>query len=236
MKRILIFGMGRSGTSFLANFLALSGVYSGGLTGKYEHPEGRRINGGILEEYGARAGLPYGTLPDEEIHAESRVGEVFKFIEKMDDECNQAGFSQWFYKDPRSTVLRSLWQDHFDIFISTFRKPEEVITSYCKKGWVIGDDARTIMLNYWCRFNRDLLRAWDELEGSEKPHYMLDFNGDVRIQVESLCRKLNIEPNEKALSLFDDEKKHYHASGEVFTPHVQTIYDRLIYHANLKEQ
>ena len=68
LKRIVIFGMGRSGTSFLTGCLAKCGVYVDEVSDNFEHTRSRAINDTILQElYGARHGLPYGKLPAEEI-------------------------------------------------------------------------------------------------------------------------------------------------------------------------
>ena len=127
IQRIAIIGMGRSGTSFLTRFLGKSGVYLGELPnkfGKYEHPLGRGINEEILAEcFGAREGLPYGRLPTAEIDVDERWRpRVAEFVEYMDRMATSNGASgYWAFKDPRTTILHSLWIDDFDIEHSTFQ-------------------------------------------------------------------------------------------------------------------
>src|SRR3990170_4005600 len=128
-KRIAVIGMGRSGTSFVTNFLAACGVYVDEAgPEKYEHPMGRRINDTILEEeFGAKKGFPYGKLPEGRIEVpEKWHKEAEEFIEFMDERAEKAGISAyWAFKDPRTTVLHELWVHHFDIVIGVFRAPEE---------------------------------------------------------------------------------------------------------------
>src|SRR5713226_3281191 len=68
LKRIVILGMGRSGTSFLTGCLAKCGVYVDEVSDKLEHTRSRVINDTILrEQYRARQGRPDGKLPADEI-------------------------------------------------------------------------------------------------------------------------------------------------------------------------
>jgi len=68
MQRIAIVGMGRSGTTYITEFLGKCGVFLDEVNWAHEHEMARLINDTILaQEFGARPGLPYGRLPTTEI-------------------------------------------------------------------------------------------------------------------------------------------------------------------------
>ena len=50
MKRIAVIGMGRSGTSFITQFLSECGVYVDEVGDKFEHTLTRQINDAILDQ------------------------------------------------------------------------------------------------------------------------------------------------------------------------------------------
>jgi hypothetical protein len=208
VKRLAVIGMGRSGTSFLARFLAKSGVYfgerPGAKLGKLEHPMGREINDGILaERFGARDGLPYGRLPEAEILVDERWQEKARaFLEYMDRQAEQEGVSgYWGFKDPRTTVLHSLWLDDFDVIVAVFRRPADVVASYLAMDWIHGMRRRAVGLRYWIRFNRSLLTVHERYAG-EKPMYVLDFDADVPKQLATLCERLALPVEKAAFRLY----------------------------------
>jgi hypothetical protein len=69
MRRIAVIGMGRSGTTFLTEFLSKCGVFLDNVNWVYEHELVRLINDSILaQQFGAvEDWLPYGKLPKQEI-------------------------------------------------------------------------------------------------------------------------------------------------------------------------
>ena len=223
--RLLIVGMGRSGTSFLTQFLGECGVHLGEVTKKFEHKVSYDIDYPILErEYGVRKGYPYGELPDEEIRAAPEWHErVQQYVARMDEDAVHVGARYWAYKDPRATVLLSLWKQHFDAYIGVFREAGQVAQSYVARGWV--DNERT-SLGYWIRFNKSILRLWEQ-NGGAKPMHMLDYNGDVPAQLERLCTALEIQPTEKARQLFDRCRNHFSAAPSPTDPEVARLYASL---------
>jgi hypothetical protein len=210
-QRIAVVGMGRSGTSFLAEFLAASGVYfderslpKKGKQRKLEHPFVREINDAILaERFDAKHHPPYGRLPEDEIEG---LGEPWRpkveaFVQAMDGKAADGGARYWSMKDPRTTILHSLWLDRFDVILGIFRQPADVVASYLAQGWIHGLRKRKTALGYWIRFNRSLLRIHEEHAG-RKPMYVVDLDDDVRRQLENLCARLELPVDEEALALY----------------------------------
>lgn len=197
--------MGRSGTSFLGQFLAASGVFfdENEAGSKLEHPDARAINDAICtDRFGARDGLPYGTLPNEEIQVgEPWPARVAGFAEAMDRKAEAANAAQWAVKDPRMTILHSLWLPEFDAVVAIVRDPFQVVGSYLKKGWIDGARKRGTTLRYWTRFNRSLLAAAAQ-NPPGRPFYVLDFNADMPAQLATLCERLEIPLRPEALALY----------------------------------
>jgi hypothetical protein len=211
LKRIVILGMGRSGTSFLTGCLSKCGIYVDEVSDKFEHSRSRSINETILQTfYGARHGLPYGSLPAEEILlSEIWHEKVREFVSYMDEQARIAGAVKfWTFKDPRTTILHSIWIDHFDVVVSIFRRPEQVVESFLARKWITGWRRRRIALNYWIRFNMSLLEIWQRWH-STKPMFVMDFNADIAVQIENLCNRLELPLSGDALNYYEGERNHF---------------------------
>jgi hypothetical protein len=211
MQRMMIVGMGRSGTTYLTEFLGKCGVFLDEVNWAYEHELARLVNDSVLvQEFGAKPGLPYGRLPAKEIKLSDSWHTLARFFIKYMDSQAKANspLLYWAFKDPRTTILHDIWLDHFDIIIGMFRAPQEVVASYLGQGWIKGLWRRRQALQYWKRFNRSLLYIYQTCKG-KKPVYILDYNGDIIEQTTLLCKKLGISLTEEARSLFDSSRKHY---------------------------
>lgn len=229
LKRIVILGMGRSGTSFLTGCLAKCGVYVDEVSDKFEHTRSRAINDTILRElYGARHGLPYGKLPAPEIqlpelwHQRAR-----EFIAYMEERAQDAGASKyWTFKDPRTTVLHSLWLSHFDVIVGIFRSPEQVVESFLARKWITGWRRRRTALDYWIRFNLSFLEAWRRWH-AEKPFFVMDYNADISSQLRRLCEKLGLAVSEDALGYYDQERNHFSGTHRSDDAQALQVYESL---------
>ena len=234
-KSILILGSGRSGTSFLSNLLHANGVKAGECTGgTMENLKVRQINESYLSKYfqgQTRSKTPYGILPDEEIKVDEEFQEYSKhFVSEMNGSSPSQWWdnstSWWMMKDPRTTLLHDMWVKHFDVLIGVFRNPVEVVESYMKLLGVYYTDSNVdegyaTMLNYWKRFNQSLIYTF---ENTNKPKYLLDFNGDVNGQVKNLFDKLNIKGG---TFTYDENKKNQNSDNMYDDGDVETIYDEL---------
>jgi hypothetical protein len=210
MQRLLIVGMGRSGTTYITQFLGQCGVYLGAVNWAFEHEAAREINDGYLAQHcGARRGLPYGRLPAEEIEPEAGWrARAQEYVAYMDARARAAGSPYWTFKDPRSTILHRLWADQFDVIVGMFRAPQQVVASYLAQRWISGLTPGRIALGYWKRFNRSLLdlhRTWS----AAKPVYVLDFNAPMDAQVTALCARLGLELTPRAQALYSPGHNHF---------------------------
>ena len=229
LKRIVILGMGRSGTSFLTGCLAKCGVYVDEVSDKFEHTQSRAINDTILRElYGAQHGLPYGKLPPDEIQLPGNWHDkVREFVDYMETRAQQAGASTyWTFKDPRTTVLHSLWISHFDVIVGIFRSPEQVVESFLARKWITGWRRKRIALDYWTRFNQSLLGVWTRWH-AEKPFLIMDYNADISSQLRRLCEKLGLSLSEDALGYYDQERNHFSDARPLKDPQAVQIYNSL---------
>jgi hypothetical protein len=210
MQRIVIVGMGRSGTTFITEFLGKCGVFLDDVNWAYEHEFARLINDSILaQEFGAKPGKPYGRLPSQEIKLSDRWHRLSQFYLKyMESQAIYGHYHSWAFKDPRTTILHNIWLGHFDIVVGIFRSPQEVVASYIGQGWIKGFWKERCALYYWKRFNQSLLNIY-QMYVNKKPIYILDYNKDMIGQLMMLCNKLGIELSEQAKSLFNPSLNHY---------------------------
>jgi len=236
-KGICIVGSGRSGTSFLMNQLHQNGCFIGECVGgNLENVEVRRINESYLETHHqgkTRSKLPYGILPEEEIQIDSGYKEhAIRCLGALSQ--GSSGKSTWWndtpvhwaFKDPRTTLLHDMWIDHSDIIIGMFRNPLEVVNSYMKLlGGYYPDEefqqGASNMLDYWMRFNQSLIHIFNTYD---KPKYMLDFNGDMSVQLKTLFAELGIELQVNTY----DKSRVNQSSDEIYDDHrVVSVYDQL---------
>ena len=228
--------MGRSGTSFLAQFLETSGVFLDQdlKKGKFEHREAREINDTICaQRFGARSGLPYGRLPDDEIEVgEPWPAKVATFVAQMDAKAEAAGARYWAVKDPRVTIFHRLWLPEIDIVVGIFRDPFQVVSSFVRRGWVDGLGKRGTTLRYWTRFNRSLLEIADTAS-PDHPVYVLDFNADMLAQLENLCSGLGIPPNAEAFALYRETDNQEAGVASLAAFEAKKLHSRLVTARNL---
>jgi hypothetical protein len=212
MRRITILGMGRSGTSFLSEFLDKCGVYADEVNWAHEHEFGRLINDTILaQQFGARPGLPYGKLPNKVLTIQQLdywkmlTAQMVRYIET----CAQVeGASAWVFKDPRTTLLHEIWLEHFDVLIGMYRPPQEVIASYLGQKWITGLRKKRIALEYWKTFNRHLLEILRGYQG-KKTTFLLPYDEHVARNCVQICEQLGIPVTPEARALYQKDLKHY---------------------------
>lgn len=213
MKRILVLGMGRSGTKFVCDYLASSGVFLDTPNWANEHPLGRLINDTVFTKaFGARKGLPYGTLPDAEVAVDDETMALAAYFRRyMDLQAAACGAECWAFKDPRSTILRRMWEPDMHHIVAVFRDPGQVVASYCQRGWIDGPEAVAIGLGYWKRFNRSLIKTVQGRDPSTVS--VVRFGAGVEDRMAALVARCNLSPGPKTGALRYDAGAEKPAEG-----------------------
>ena len=198
--------MGRSGTTVVTELLGASGVFLDEVNWAHEHDEARLVNDTYLEEnYGARRGRPYGHLPADEIVVSDPTWHerAEHFIATMDSRAN--GHQVWAFKDPRTTILHDLWLRHMDVVVGVFRRPDEVVESYVRQGWIDGWRKRRTTLRYWERFNQSLIHILDRPGDYER--HLVETSSDLVPQLEHVTARLGVELREQEAGIFDPARQ-----------------------------
>ncbi len=167
MQPIVLTGMHRSGTSFVASLFAQAGIAMGDrlLRGSPHNPKGYfedtdffTLHGEMLRAAcGSGEGWPdWGWTTDEALQREAfgdfRDRARYLLIER-------AGRQRWGWKDPRSTLVLDFWHDLVPeakhVFI--FREPWDVADSLHRLGDFPPFNDPSASLRIWCYYNRHLL-------------------------------------------------------------------------------
>ena len=230
-KVISILGCGRSGTSFLIKVLAANGVAVGRCTGgTLENLDVRAINDAFLAYHFhavKNSGMPYGILPPGEIEVDDNTR---RNAIHVIDELKHNSVSHCAFKDPRTTVLHHAWIDWVDYVIGVYRNPYEVADSYMKLlESYYGNDPKNEegyknMLSYWKRFNQSLIHVF---ETTDKPKFMIDFNGNVNEQIYKLFEFLDLTKINNSND-FDPNQKHQNVGPDlVLSDDLEQTYKKL---------
>lgn len=193
-KSIAIIGMGRSGTTFLADALKKNGVFFGNVSELNENNNFRAINDTILaQECKAVIGkIPYGEIslleslkiPTEWYNKANNLAKEYY------NTCDKLGFKYWCFKDPRTTLLFDIWKENVDICIAVFRNPNEVVNSYIYHDFITIENRKEILQNYWKIYNKNLLEIT-----KNKKTYFFNFNGNINSQIEKILKNLDLPCN-----------------------------------------
>lgn len=138
---ILVLGMHRSGTSLVAQMVALWGAYMGeklcdadfnNENGYWEFEKLNALNERILNALNASW-----MLPPKEINTKQLIDRFGKEAESLIDEMDLGGNNVWCWKDPRMAVLFNFWEKIFNtrklIKVLAFRHPLSVARSLQKR-------------------------------------------------------------------------------------------------------
>jgi hypothetical protein len=144
-KHIIVLGMHRGGTSLVANLLHRWGAYAGqsqqllaadqnNIQGYWEYVPLIQFNQQLLNSVGASWFIPPGR--DEEKALENLATDPGskRRAEQLLAEMRKGG-QDWFWKDPRLTILLSFWKQMWGepIYVVTVRHPLEIAISLRKR-------------------------------------------------------------------------------------------------------
>ena len=127
---ILITGVPRSGSSFIARILKISGGFSGDINKMFENKELNEINSEILVE----AEKPV-LLPES---MKLKTFTDFEGIISTELRKQHIGYLKWFYKNSDLTLLWKIWHKAYPKakWIMVKRKPTYIIKSCIQTGFM----------------------------------------------------------------------------------------------------
>lgn len=231
MSLVTIFGMHRSGTSFLCRRLHAAGLCLGSgvqraanhdnLEGHWESLEAVSINDRIL----AQSGGAWHTVPAElRVDAESHA-RMAAFVAGL-AKHPAAG-----WKDPRTTLTWPCWRPHLPQqhrIVAAFRHPLAVACSlHTRDGWPL---ERGLAL--WADYNQKLLEIADS-EGRDILWFDFDVEPDaMEARLRCLCRRLGLSA--AGTAIFNRFLRHHVAErieSSALNSRICSLYERLRLHA-----
>lgn len=227
-KSIAIVGMGRSGTTFLADALKKNGVFFGHVSNLNENNHFRAINDTILAQ---ECKATIGTLPYGEIDLLKNLTIPNQWYEKakgLANNYNQTadslGAKYWCFKDPRTTLLFDIWDESVDICIAVFRYPNEVVNSYIYHDFITVENRKKVLEDYWTIYNRNLLKITEN-----KKTYFFNFNSDINTQIQTILQKLELPCN---VIPYQSSMKNINNNIEFATSEIEEIYNEILKRSN----
>jgi hypothetical protein len=220
-QAVMVVGMHRSGTSFLAGSLQLAGLELGRCStwnrfnqrGNRENQEVVAFHDGLLARHGCAwhspppAAVPWNSA---ERKAASRIVASFR------------GVPAWGFKDPRATLFHEGWRALVpDLsFVGIFRHPSAVAESLRSREEMPAADA----LRIWAAYNRRLLALHEE-----RPFPLLCFDDDeatLHEQLDRVATTLGLRPVGPD-RFFTGDLKHHDPVAVSLPPAIADLYDKL---------
>jgi hypothetical protein len=142
MRRIIVLGIMRSGTSLTAELVRLWGAYSGGENNLW------KSDMNDVRGYGYMEYVPLQKLNDDLLDHNDRVPptqkqmeeraldpvfrkKAMRLLQEMDEQAEKNGFDTWVWKDARLPLTLPFWVQNWEdpIYAITIRHPAEVALS-----------------------------------------------------------------------------------------------------------
>jgi len=231
---LLITGMHRSGTSFLARALNLYGVYLGELDSLLSHewkvladnPKGNWENQKIYELSEKTLGYSKGSwhkIP-RKVTVNKKIGtELKKCINKLEKKSILASG----FKDPRLILCFEAWKKYFPknfVIIGIFRHPIKVAESLKTRDSFSYEKS----LNLWKKYNQNLIQILEKYDG-----FLLDFDlpkNKLLTQVELISKKLGLANNVDLTEWYSKELLHSNKTYQknyVLPTDIKLLYSKL---------
>ncbi len=224
MPLVVILGMHRSGTSYVAQLLHAAGYNLGddvlnhgesdNLAGHWESQTAIAINDQILDCSGGSWCEP----PTKLVSNEATWECIDRFVDWMSRRRLSA------FKDPRTTITFPVWRHrlrHYQL-IACLRHPMAVARSLqVRQGWHL---ARGLAL--WVDYNRRLLDCLQQ----EPSALLFDFDADaawIERWFENCCHHLDISSGVSAWQALNPFLRHHEATGPIPDPRARDLYDQL---------
>ena len=240
---LLITGMHRSGTSFVAGLLQSAGLDIGKnlLEANYSNPKGFFENTDFLDFHRSvlsSLGIePKGWIvPDEIIVPDEYVSKAKQLIKD-----NASAVKPWGWKEPRTTIFLNFWSNLLPNakFLFIYRSPWEVIDSLYRRGDRPFYDVPEFALEIWTAYNQKILDF--RLQYPEKC-LLVNLNSltkNSHTLIKTIQEKFSIVLDSPDLALYEpsllknSDSAHSYIIKEFF-PKAFNLYDRLNQIADLK--
>ena len=245
---LLITGMHRSGTSFVAGLLQSAGLDIGKnlLEANYSNPKGFFENTDFLDFHRSvlsSLGIePKGWIvPDEIIVPDEYVSKAKQLIKH-----NASAVKPWGWKEPRTTIFLNFWSNLLPNakFLFIYRSPWEVIDSLYRRGDRPFYDVPEFALEIWTAYNQKILNF--RLQYPEKC-LLVNLNSitkNTHTLIKNIQKKFSIFLDLPNLEVYDSSLlknyKNYDSAHpyiiKEFFPQVFNLYNRLNKIADLMEE
>lgn len=160
-RPLIICGMHRSGTSFVASLVAGAGVHLGDelLESSPGNPRGHFEDVGILEFH--RTALVANGIVSEGYTTQPQIT-LSPSLQRLASElvATRVGHGRmWGWKEPRTTLFLDVWRTLLPDarFLLVFRRPWEVVDSLYRRGETAFRHNPTFALDIWLHYNRLLV-------------------------------------------------------------------------------
>jgi hypothetical protein len=173
---LIVLGMHRSGTSYLASVIGSLGVDIGSnlLAAAEDNPRGffedrdfvdfhASVLTRLLPEQGS--GSPLGNILTRTADVIDLTADEMARARMLVAERAEFGF--WGWKDPRTCLLLDFWAKQFPLatLVGVYRHPLEVYCSLLKRHQLQALTDETLLIDSWTAYNRALLRCWPRHRG-----------------------------------------------------------------------
>ncbi len=220
MSPILILGMHRSGTSFLAKSLYEYGLSLPGASqnsspfnpkGNYEKREIVIFHENILKKNHGSWSSPPTNIEWQVQHTKR----AHQFLLELTQQ--PSGF-----KDPRTLLHLTQWQTLCTPrYVGIFRHPSAVAHSLNRRDNLTLEDA----INLWSHYNTILIELW-----KKSPFPLINFDAPTMMlqkTIKKAATTLNLPKANENIYTLDPSLKHHHHSA-ISNKKAQSIYDSLI--------
>jgi GT2 family glycosyltransferase len=239
---IIIAGMHRSGTSFLARCLNLSGVYLGDVKSLMSHeweflkdnPRGHWENKEILkltEKTLSENNGNWDNIPSDIKINETLGQEITNYLEQLEKEPSIA----FGFKDPRIIPCFNSWKEYLPsnlIVIGIFRHPLKVAESLKKRNGF--EYEKSIKL--WEIYNTELLKIIENHNG-----FLINFDlpkEEIFSEIKFIIKKLELIDSTKFNDWFDEkllQSNQTFESNFKINENVKSIYSKLLQKSKMND-
>lgn len=227
-KAVLILGMHRSGTSFLAGNLQAAGLELGKVSDKAPHNKRGNKENRLFVNFNERVlntnGGSWKAPPDNPTWNSSQAARAKALVASF------TGDKPWGFKDPRTLLLLHEWETALDqpALVGIYRHPSAVVASLQKRDELPVE----LGLKLWCHYNQKLINrhrhsAFPLLSFDWEPTRLLE-------RVKRLCTEIGLAYDSAAEPFFSAELIHSgrDPAAAISDPMARQLYSELQQRSN----